>query len=268
MTPVLTRRKLRRQALQSLANIFEGNGTVRSIHYSCESFYGDDDRTSRRITAIGVYTAGNNESRGFSIAETAEALGIDKEDIEGNFEKIEGKILEDFYSMVDMTETALWLHWNMRDTYYGFRALDHRARVLGLSPTIIDDSKKVDLANVIRNLEGPDYIEHSRLENLLQANGGPPRGFMSGKEEADAFENRAYVKLHASTLSKVRAIWKIAELAASGSLKTEASWWTRHGRRPSDIGWAFAGHWASAPLSILFGLVGVASLAIAIGQCS
>ena len=256
MTPVLTRRKLRRKAIQSLANIFEGNGTVRSVHYSCESFYGDDDRTSRRVTAIGVYTAGNNESRGFSIAETAEALGIDKEDIEGNFEEIEKKILKDFYSMIDTTETALWLHWNMRDTYYGFRALDHRARVLGLSPTLIDDIKKVDLADVIHNLEGPAYIEHPRLENLLQANGGLPRGFMSGKEEADAFENRAYVKLHASTLSKVRAIWKIAELAASGSLKTEASSWTRHGRRPSDIGWAFAGHWLYPILAIGVGIAG------------
>ena len=178
MTPVLNRRKLRRQALQSLANIFEGNGTVRSIHYSCESFYGDDDRTSRRITAIGVYTAGNNESTGFSIAETAEALGIAKEDIEGEFERIEKKILEDFFSMIDTTETALWLHWNMRDTYYGFRALEHRARVLGLSPTVIDDSKKVDLANVIRNLEGPDYIETSSPRESTASERRPSKGLL------------------------------------------------------------------------------------------
>ena len=268
MAPVVTRRKLRQRATQSLTSIFERKGTVRSVHYSCESFYNEDGKSSRKITAIGVYNFDNNESRGFSIANTAEELRIPKDDIECRFEEVERRILEDFYSFVSKTETVLWVHWNMRDTYYGFRALEHRAQVLRIKPVVIDDTNKIDLARVIRDLEGPKYVKDPRLENLLKKNDILPRGFLNGEEEAEAFENQGYVKLHGSTLSKVRAISKIAELAASGDLRTDAPWLVRHGRRPSDIGWAFADHWASAPLSILFGIVGVASLAIAIGQCS
>ena len=259
---------MRQRAIQSLSRIFEDRGTVRSIHYSCEGFDEADEARSRKVTAIGVYNFANNESTGFTIANTAEDLEIIGEDITCRFEDIERTILQEFYDLLRNTETAIWVHWNMRDNYYGFSAIDHRARVLGLEPVMIDESRKIDLARVIRDLEGPQYIENPRFQNLLEKNDAIPRGFLSGAQEAKAFEDQAYVKLHSSTLGKARAIWKLAELAASGSLKTEASRWTRHGRRPSDIGWAFADHWASAPLSILFGIVGVASLAIAIGQCS
>lgn len=258
MPPVVSRRVLRRDALQTLASIFAEKGTVRSVHYSCESFYKEDERTSRRVTAIGVCNFTSGDCEGFSIANTAETLEIPDTEIEGRFEEIERDMLKAFYSLVESTETSFWVHWNMRDTYYGFRALEHRANALGITPASIDDSKKVNLAKLIRDLEGPDYIGHSHLESLLRANGDLPRGFMSGEEEAAAFESGAYVKLHASTLGKVRAIWEIAELAASGKLRTEAKWWVRHGYRPSDIGWAIGEHWLYPILAIAFGAAGFA----------
>lgn len=268
MPPAVTRRKLRQRALQVLDTIFAERNTVRSIHYSCESFYKENKRTSFRVTAIGVYSFKSNQSEGFSIANTAEILKIPELDIESRFEEVERRLLEEFYSLVKKRDTDIWVHWNMRDTYYGFSALEHRARVLGIDPVPIEDSKKIDLSKVILDLEGPDYIRGPRLQALLEKNDLLPRDFLSGEDEAKAFDEHEYVKLHSSTLSKVRAIWKVAAWAASGELCTETSWLVRHGRRPKDIGWAFADHWASAPLSILFGLVGVASLAIAIGQCS
>ena len=258
MAPVVTRRKLRQRAQQALATIFEPKGVVRSVHYSCESFYPDDERTSRRITAIGVYDFTNNHSRGFSIANTAEELRMEKSDIEDNFEMIEARILKDFYEMIRATETVIWVHWNMRDTYYGFSALEHRARVLGIDPVVIDDSQKVDLAKVIWDLEGPGYIDHPRLENLLRKNDILPRGFLSGEQEAAAFEAQAYIRLHGSTLSKVRAIWEVAELAASGNLRTDASWLVRHGRRPSDIGAAIGENWLYPIISLAIGALGIA----------
>lgn len=181
-----------------------------------------------------------------------------KDSIEGNFEMIEAKILKDFYDMIRATETVTWVHWNMRDTYFGFSALEHRAKILGIDPVVIDDSKKVDLSKVIWDLEGPGYIDHPRLENLLRKNDILPRGFLSGDQEAAAFEAQAYIRLHGSTLSKVRAIWEVAELAASGNLRTDASWLVRHGRRPSDIGAAIGENWLYPVISLAFGLVGTA----------
>jgi len=167
-------------------------------------------------------------------------------------------MLKEFYSLVERTETSFWVHWNMRDTYYGFRALEHRAKALGVPPASIDDSRKVNLAKLMRDLEGPEYVGHPHLESLLKANGDLPIGFLNGEEEANAFESGAYVKLHASTLSKVRAIWEIAELAGSGTLRTKAKWWVRHGCRPSDIGWAIGQHWLYPILAIALGAGGLA----------
>ncbi len=34
-----------------------------------------------------------------------------------------------------------WVHWNMRDINYGFPGLEHRFRILGGEPYVLDDSK-------------------------------------------------------------------------------------------------------------------------------
>lgn len=244
--------------MQSLNRIYAGQGTVRAIHYSCEGFDNTDEARSRKITTIGVYNFSNQETTSFSIVNVAEVLRIPREEVSDRFEEIERQILDDFYNMVKTTDTSLWVHWNMRDTYYGFSAIDHRARVLGLAPEPIDESRKVDLARVIRDLEGPQYLEHPRLENLLRKNDAIPRGFLNGAQEAKAFEDREFVKLHSSTLGKARAIWKLAELAASGDLQTDAKWLVRHGRRAKDIGSAIGDNWLYPILSLLIGVVGIA----------
>lgn len=46
--------------------------------------------------------------------------------------------------------------------------------------------------------------------------------FLTGAEEASAFEAKEYVKLHQSTLRKVDVIAIIAVMAHEGTLKTEA----------------------------------------------
>jgi hypothetical protein len=63
-----------------------------------------------------------------------------------------------------------YLHWNMRDANYGFAAIEHRYRVLGGSPIIIDDDKKTDLARLLIDIYGVGYTGHPRLETLLAQN--------------------------------------------------------------------------------------------------
>ena len=54
---------------------------------------------------------------------------------------------------------------------------------------------------------------------------------MGGKDEADAFENRNYVGLHQSTLSKIDVIGNIFQRTVDGHLKTNTTWWEMHGGR-------------------------------------
>ena len=53
-----------------------------------------------------------------------------------------------------------YMHWNMRDINYGFPAIEHRYRVLGGNPVIIDDDKKLDLARLLIDIYGVGYAGH------------------------------------------------------------------------------------------------------------
>ena len=55
--------------------------------------------------------------------------------------------------------------------------------------------------------------------------------FLTGAEEAEAFENRDYVSLHQSTLRKVDVIANIAGRAHDRRLKVNTTWWEMHGGR-------------------------------------
>ena len=131
-------------------------------------------------------------------------------------------MLDAFYNFVERYSDCQWVHWNMRDANYGFEAISHRYRVLGGKATEIQDSNKVDLARAMHDVLGPKYIEHPRLYRLLERNEMVPRNLMSGEEEAIAFENSEYVRLHQSTLSKVDALMNIAEAAIMDTSRDEA----------------------------------------------
>ena len=110
-----------------------------------------------------------------------------------------------------------------------------RHRVLGGDPIIVDDDKKVDLARQLIDIYGPGYVGHPRLESLLATNNIRPLDFMTGAQEAEAFDQRNFVGLHQSTLRKVDVIANILARAQDRTLKTNTTWWEMHGGRMRDV---------------------------------
>jgi hypothetical protein len=53
--------------------------------------------------------------------------------------------------------------------------------------------------------------------------------FLTGAQEAAAFENRNFVALHQSTLRKVDIVANILGRAHNRALKTNTTWWEMHG---------------------------------------
>ena len=84
-----------------------------------------------------------------------------------------------------------------------------------------------------------------------------PRNFISGAEEAEAFADREYVKLHQSTLSKVDAIADIAEAAVANRLLCDNNYFTRRGLTISTAADILKDHPAIALLPILAALIAV-----------
>ena len=125
----------------------------------------------------------------------------------------------------DFAKTRLdytWLHWNMRDSNYGFAALEHRYQVHGGEPVEIPEVCRRDLSRLLVELYGGNYADHPRLQKLMEQNNISDRDFLNGEEEARAFHNGEYVRLHQSTLRKVGVISEIVYRVAQSTLETKA----------------------------------------------
>ena len=221
-----------RDARRELRDLFRVAENVSVVHYSCESFYDLRVGNSPRITTIALRKLDSGQTDSFSIYKIAEEKCISLDDIEKHLDELEKDMLADFYSHLFKYQLMKFLHWNMRDANYGFQAIEHRYRVLcgrDANPFVVDDKNKTDLPRILKDIYGSDYIDHPRMEKLLRKNDLVSLGFLSGKEEAKAFECGNFAGLHQSTLRKVTVIADIADLANGGNLKTNTGWWGMHG---------------------------------------
>ena len=194
------------------------------IHYSCESFYNIADGHTPRITSIAIYNYENAQTDSFSIHKMAEKSHVDFKDIENHYDKLEKLMLDEFFEFAKEHRNFFWIHWNMRDMNYGFKAIEHRYSVLGGDPHKIPDANKIDLGRQLVNCYGSGYAEHPRMETLLKQNGINAKDYLNGQQEADAFANHEYVKLHMSTLRKVDAFATILNRAINNTLKVNTKW--------------------------------------------
>ena len=223
MGNAIRRIQKRTKALNTVSELMTHPESVVVIHYSCESFYDRPDGSSPRITSIAVRNLATGQTASFSIHQMAERQKVSREEIGQNYDNLEKLMLDEFYEYVHGHSTHKWLHWNMRDINYGFQAIAHRYRVLGGQSNEIHESNLIDLARLITAIYGVGYIGHPRLEKLVEKNKISDKDFLTGANEATAFENQEYVKLHQSTLRKVDILANIIERADNNSLKTNST---------------------------------------------
>lgn len=192
------------------------------IHYSCESFYGEDT-SSKKVTSIAIRKLNDAQTELFSIVRSAEELGIPSKDIEVKYNDIEKKMLDSYFNLVENNSNKTWIHWNMRDSFYGFKAIEHRYKVLGGKPIKIADNRKIDLSRLLIKKYGKGFIGHPRLEKIIEKNDISRKDFLTGTEEALAYENREYNKLTRSTAKKVDIFENILKLTLDNNLRNLAS---------------------------------------------
>lgn len=197
--------RVRKCAIDILNEIDKNREISYIIHYSCGSFTESETGYSPRITSIAIYNIKSGQTTSFSIHQIAEIKGISFENIETNYDSLEKEMLKDYFDYLNSHQTCKWIHWNMRNSNYGFKVIEHRFKVLGGNPVYLDDANKIDLAKSFNEIYGDKYISHPKMENIIRKNGISMKDYMTGKEEAEAFKNKEFVKLHQSTLRKVYA---------------------------------------------------------------
>lgn len=255
--------KRRKNTLQLLNDIENKQDNVLIIHYSCESFYNTNDGRTPRITSVVIRNFATGQTASFSIHKSAEQMGALYKEINERYDEFEKHMLDEYFDFIKSRHGFTFVHWNMRDINYGFQAIEHRYSVLNGVPIIIDDMRKFDLARALVAIYGVAYISHQpggRLQNLVSLNNITMKDSLTGAEEANAFENKEFVKLHQSTLRKADILANILERVINGSIKTNATWWQRNGIHPSILIEIITKHWGWALLSILatiFGLVNI-----------
>jgi hypothetical protein len=199
------------------------------IHYSSESLFESEavrasGAISPRITSIVVQHFASGQTVSFSFHLSAEQLGIEFNKIDENYNIIERDLLEKFYAWAKAHTDKTWIHWNMRNVTFGFEHLEHRYRVLtGGDPPGLPIEFRVNLNDELRDRFGPGFAPHPHMSSLMKMNGAVVQGFLTGKQEAEAFRCKEFIAMQASTIAKVGFFRYIINIASTGRLKTAES---------------------------------------------
>lgn len=252
----------RRQARAKLDEMMRNPNFVNVIHYSSQTIHEDLVGSPRRITSIAVLNLGSGQIRSFSIHLLAERRREDGsirslDDIQAQYDQLERQMLTEYYEFVKTHVGYTWLHWNMRDTGFGFPALDHRFQSLvkQAEPVQIPDAQKVNLPDILRAVYGRGFAADPQMQDLMTLNGMTYPDFLTGRQEAEAFSERRYVAMHASTMRKVQMFRNFTYLAWEGRLRTRGGRWQRALETPVGVIENVTDHW-------MFKLLGAISIII------
>lgn len=213
-------------ATNDIKFLSKNENSLLVVHYSCQNLNDNNEGYSPRITSIAVLHVASSTMHSFSIHLIAEVKKIPREEIHNHYDELEAVMLEDFYRFVQEHQDHYWLHWNMSNINFGFETLEHRYRVLrDKAPPKVDDSKKYNLSSLVSGLYGVNYVDHPKMPNLMELNGGKSRDFLTGAEEVEAFERKEYLKLHKSTMAKVYFFNSVYHKLETRKLKTKHSNW-------------------------------------------
>ncbi len=243
MSVTLRRIQKYKKAKKTLEELYDNPNHVLILHYSCESFYDIKEGRTPRITSIAVRYLRSAQTKSFSIHKVAEIKNLTIAEIENHYDELEKQMLTEYFEFLKVHKDYLWVHWNMRDINYGFEALENRFLVLGGHPFHLNDDNKIDIARVLIEKYGVQYIGHPRLTKILEKNKISDKNLLNGDEEAKAFDNKEYVKLHQSTLRKVDVIDNVLKRSVEGELKTNATMRQIYGLTPQGIYEIIKDHW-------------------------
>ncbi|HDM8091822.1 TPA: hypothetical protein PXN44_002652 [Yersinia enterocolitica] len=255
--------KDRKESIAIINKAFANPMQCYVIHYSCESFYNQKSGQSTRITSIALRNLANAQTHHWALNRSAELLKIDVND-PANLDKLETDLLNKYFEFIKNYSNFTYIHWNMRDNNYGFQALQHRYEVLGGTPFILQDDKKVDLARLAVSIYGRNYIGHEakngrkgRMLALVEKNKIADKDVMTGEQEAEAYTNAKYRELEMSTLRKVDVLCNIAERINDKSLKTNNKWYSVRSYHPLWILESMKEHWILTLMGILIVFISI-----------
>ncbi len=241
-----------RAARDKVAELFAHPASVFTIHYACERFNAGDGLGSPRVTAIAARNLGTGETVCFSIHAEAEFAHLAPVQILSRLDQLEHQLLVKFFAFLTLNQAMRFVHWNMRDITYGFEAIEHRYTVLGGTPVKIPSLQRIDLARLLVEIYGTNYIEAPPLDAIARLNKLSTAGLLMGMTEADAFTTGDYAGVQRSALGKTRLLYDLLHLVHDKTLKTRADLWTMNTGRLREAIQLFDNNPVKAWASLVF----------------
>lgn len=203
-----------RDDLAELGEHFRRGDRMFAVHYACENLYAAVDHPPA-VSCIGHCPIGPGNAGSFSLIDAPGGVSDDAEKW----------VLSQYYDFVRKNPTAIVIHWNMSKADYGFAALDSRYRFLFSQdvPYKVPPDRTFDLDDLVAAEYGAFYVGHPRLMKLSAVNQLSRRHALTGKDEAERFDNGDHGAVRRSTEEKVHWIAVLAEQFLSGSLTTDRS---------------------------------------------
>ncbi|ATC24324.1 MULTISPECIES: hypothetical protein [Caulobacter] len=233
MTTTLTRRTAARE---EIARSMASRAHAFVVHYACEGF----EKPDRRVTAIAARNLGSGATQSFEMSTMLRRAGVEPaKATPQELDQAEREMFKAFYAFVSSHLAAThWLHWNMRDSTFGFAALENRYRQLGGRPVKIPEALRVDLAARMIDLYGDNYAARdNRLRSLAERNRLVTKHLVDGAEQAAALERGDFEVVDRSLHNRVDLMYAVATKANEDTLKTEASLADRIGAAGGLVQW-------------------------------
>jgi hypothetical protein len=221
------------------------------IHYSSEHLYDEGlQGLSPRITSVVAMHFSTRQTLSFALHVEAETLGIARDSIVDQYDRIERALLERFYEFVREHRTNYWIDWNMRNQTYGFEHLEHRYRLLTAhDPPVIPVEVRINLNDALQVRYGQNYAADPKMPTLMRLNGPIDPRFMTGAEESEAFKNLEFIRMNSPTISKIEFFRFVIEGALHRRLRTGGNRFVDRIDKMLDSRW-------SRVVLFLFGLLG------------
>jgi hypothetical protein len=152
----------------------------------------------------------------------AEREGIPPEQILCRRGDLEGRVLADFHGHVRENPKVWWIHWGLNSVEFGFPALVQRASALGLGEVRFPERRLLNLAELLKQRLGENYVPHKRLGNLIRLNDLNDHQLLDQAGLAEAFRAGDFCRMLRSLRRKLYCIGRILELFLTGNLKITA----------------------------------------------
>lgn len=178
------------------------------IHYASDGFY-NGSSPAPRISCIVIYNLKTDKGYRFLISDHTE---------DNSLEQAERLTLENFKMVFDKIPNVSFIHWGMNNNGFGFKAIQARAKELGVDIPMPNNEHLFDLSSYVT------YIAEKKLsiKQILWFNSlliGDD--YLDGKVEAEYFDKGLFEKIYNSVDLKVRGFADVAKLIQENKLKTE-----------------------------------------------